>query len=205
MMGPLGEGHSINAYVACAVMLFIGFAPGYMLGRSASTSPSTRSKESKHLSSSSENGEDDESGESDESDESDDESDDGTFRAADVAENSEGCKMIVVVRTDLGMGKGKIAAQCGHGVLANYKHALAYTPQLLRRWEMGGQPKIVVKCDSEEKLVSLMEVCRGCGVNAHAIRDAGRTQIAAGSMTVLAVGPGLISTVSELTGHLKLM
>ena len=36
------------------------------------------------------------------------------------------------------------------------------------------------------------------------IFDAGRTQIAAGSMTVLAVGPGPASVIDSVTGHLKL-
>ena len=36
-------------------------------------------------------------------------------------------------------------------------------------------------------------------------QDAGRTQIAAGSLTVVAVGPGPEAIVREVTGHLKLM
>jgi len=42
------------------------------------------------------------------------------------------------------------------------------------------------------------------GLAAHSIRDAGRTQIAAGSRTVLAVGPGPVSIVDSVTGKLKL-
>lgn len=42
------------------------------------------------------------------------------------------------------------------------------------------------------------------GLAAHTIRDAGRTQIAAGSRTVLAVGPGPVSVVNSVTGQLKL-
>lgn len=42
------------------------------------------------------------------------------------------------------------------------------------------------------------------GLAAHSIRDAGRTQIAAGSRTVLAIGPGPISVVNSITGKLKL-
>ncbi len=37
------------------------------------------------------------------------------------------------------------------------------------------------------------------------VEDAGRTQIAAGSKTVLALGPWKKSTLDELTGHLKLL
>ena len=39
-------------------------------------------------------------------------------------EDAEPMKMVLVVRTDLDMGKGKIAAQCGHATLAAYKIAV---------------------------------------------------------------------------------
>lgn len=35
--------------------------------------------------------------------------------------------------------------------------------------------------------------------------DAGRTQIAAGSETVLALGPGNVSEINQVTGSLKLL
>ncbi len=40
------------------------------------------------------------------------------------------CKMVICIRTDLGMSKGKVAAQCGHGVLEAYKLALVKYPQV---------------------------------------------------------------------------
>ena len=33
--------------------------------------------------------------------------------------------MVLVVRTDLGMTKGKISAQCGHAILGTFKKATA--------------------------------------------------------------------------------
>ena len=41
----------------------------------------------------------------------------GVARAAAPFAAAEECKMVLVVRTDLGMQKGKIAAQCGHATL----------------------------------------------------------------------------------------
>lgn len=43
------------------------------------------------------------------------------------------------------------------------------------------------------------------GVPTHRVADAGRTQIAAGSFTVLAVGPAPVSVINAMTGHLKLL
>jgi peptidyl-tRNA hydrolase len=43
------------------------------------------------------------------------------------------------------------------------------------------------------------------GLMSYIVRDAGRTQIAAGSQTVLAIGPGVKSEVDGVTGHLPLL
>lgn len=43
------------------------------------------------------------------------------------------------------------------------------------------------------------------GLTAEIIADAGRTQIEAGSHTVLGIGPAPKSVVDAVTGHLKLL
>lgn len=43
------------------------------------------------------------------------------------------------------------------------------------------------------------------GLPAYIVQDAGRTQIAAGSQTVLAIGPGPKSVIDSVTGHLSLL
>ncbi|KAK4455531.1 PTH2-domain-containing protein [Podospora aff. communis PSN243] len=137
-----------------------------------------------------------------------------TTKAPAVAPKSnEECKLVLVVRTDLGMTKGKIAAQCGHATLACYKtlsRAAARDPQsaeakLLRQWERLGQAKIAVQVKSEDEMLELMAKARSLGVTAEVIQDAGRTQIAASSRTVLGVGPAPKSEVDKITGHLKLL
>lgn len=40
---------------------------------------------------------------------------------------------VLCVNASLAMGKGKIAAQCGHATLGAYKRALRYTPNSVRR------------------------------------------------------------------------
>ncbi|TLS24565.1 hypothetical protein PpBr36_08039 [Pyricularia pennisetigena] len=127
------------------------------------------------------------------------------------ADEKEECKLVLVVRTDLGMTKGKIAAQCSHATLACYKVLTRAAlksdaaARLLRRWERMGQAKIAVQVKSQEELEELQGVARSLGVTAEAIHDAGRTQIAAGSMTVLGVGPAPKSLVDQITGKLKLL
>ncbi|KAI8817681.1 peptidyl-tRNA hydrolase PTH2-domain-containing protein [Fimicolochytrium jonesii] len=114
-------------------------------------------------------------------------------------------KMILVVRTDLGMGKGKMAAQCCHAAVAAVDTARRTQPATLRRYERYGAAKVAVKCQSEEELMELFVKARKAGLIAEYIEDAGRTQIPEGSRTVLAVGPGPIEAVNAITGHLKLL
>lgn len=113
-------------------------------------------------------------------------------------------KMVFVVRNDLKMGKGKVAAQCGHAAIGAYKQMLRRDQELLRRWESGGGMKVVVKAPDEQSFLSAAAEAAGRGLSTHIVRDAGRTQIAAGSKTVLCIGPGAGEQVDTVTGHLKL-
>lgn len=54
-------------------------------------------------------------------------------------------KMVMVVRTDLGMKKGKIAAQCSHAALGSYRIAMKNAPDILNQWEAAGEPKVCCK------------------------------------------------------------
>ncbi|KAG2023646.1 peptidyl-tRNA hydrolase 2 [Coprinopsis cinerea AmutBmut pab1-1] len=118
---------------------------------------------------------------------------------------TEHCKMVLVVRTDLGMSTGKIAAQCGHATLACYKALIKTNPGLVRHWERTGQAKIALKASSEDQLLELEAIAKSLNLCARSILDAGRTQIAAGSRTVLAIGPAPIPIINQVTGHLRLL
>lgn len=76
---------------------------------------------------------------------------------------------------------------------------------MLARWEKYGQAKIAVQLKSQDEMLELCRKARAKGLTAEVIKDAGRTQIEAGSMTVLGVGPAPKSLVDEITGHLKLL
>ncbi|EMC95026.1 hypothetical protein BAUCODRAFT_72342 [Baudoinia panamericana UAMH 10762] len=126
----------------------------------------------------------------------------------DFRGNHEECKLVLVVRTDLGMQKvGKIAAQCCHATLACYKAMVTANPShpLLRQWERLGQAKVALKVDSEDEMLVLQAQAVSLGLCAKVIHDAGRTQIQAGSATVLGIGPAPKSKIDEVTGHLKLL
>ncbi|XP_072909244.1 peptidyl-tRNA hydrolase 2, mitochondrial [Hemitrygon akajei] len=113
-------------------------------------------------------------------------------------------KMVLVVRNDLKMGKGKVAAQCSHAAVSAYRQLQVRNPDLLRQWEYCGQPKVVVKAPDEDSIVSLLMHAKNLGLTVSLIQDAGRTQIAPGSRTVLGIGPASAKLVDQVTGHLKL-
>ncbi|XP_064612456.1 peptidyl-tRNA hydrolase 2, mitochondrial-like [Liolophura sinensis] len=127
----------------------------------------------------------------------------GSMEKSFAADSGE-IKLVIVVRNDLKMGKGKAAAQCAHAAVAAVRNLSKTDPRLLSEWEDCGQPKVVVKTESEESLVELASLAVSKGLTASIIRDAGRTQIAPGSKTVLGVGPGPADLVDEVTGSLRL-
>jgi PTH2 family peptidyl-tRNA hydrolase len=114
-------------------------------------------------------------------------------------------KMVMVVRTDLKMGHGKVAAQCCHACLGLYKILLKNDLPRLQAWEGSNYKKVVVKCTTEDDMLSIAASAKAKGLNYYIVRDAGKTQIAPGSKTVLSIGPAMESELKEVTNHLKLL
>lgn len=127
----------------------------------------------------------------------------GSGEASVMGEGGE-FKMVLVVRNDLKMGKGKVAAQCSHAAVSAYKQVQRRNPELLKQWEYCGQPKVVVKAPDGEALIDLLGHAKEAGLPVSLIQDAGRTQIAPGSRTVLGIGPGPADLIDSVTGDLKL-
>jgi PTH2 family peptidyl-tRNA hydrolase len=114
-------------------------------------------------------------------------------------------KMVLIVRNDLKMGKGKIGAQCGHAAVGAFQQAMEKNRGIIQMWENSGCGKIALKVETERDLMNLRKGASVRGLNYYLVHDAGRTQIAAGSTTVLAIGPALTDEIDALTGHLKLL
>ncbi|XP_059275018.1 uncharacterized protein LOC132635820 isoform X2 [Lycium barbarum] len=117
----------------------------------------------------------------------------------------EDLKMVLVVRQDLKMAQGKVASQCAHAATGMYADLMQSDRYLLRQWEQCGQPKIVVTCKNQQEMNKLKEAAENIGLPTFVVADAGRTQVASGSRTVLAVGPGSKSAVDSVTGKLRLL
>jgi PTH2 family peptidyl-tRNA hydrolase len=65
--------------------------------------------------------------------------------------------------------------------------------------------KVALQIKSEEEMEMLQATAISLGLVAEVIADAGRTQIASGSHTVLGIGPAPKSVIDKVTGSLKLL
>lgn len=101
--------------------------------------------------------------------------------------------------------QGKIGAQCGHATLGAYKIAAKHCPSAVEMWTNFGQAKIAVKIDDDVAMEDVAMIARTFGLVTYIVEDAGRTQIAAGSKTVLAIGPAPDHVLKTITGNLKLL
>jgi PTH2 family peptidyl-tRNA hydrolase len=123
-------------------------------------------------------------------------------------------KMLLCVNVDLrdasgksvSMTKGKTCAQCGHATLGAYRKALTSPGgrNAVRIWLRTGQMKIAVRVPTQAELTALHAEAAHRGLVCSLVRDAGHTQIAPGSRTVLAVGPAP-ERYFDFTKHLKLL
>jgi PTH2 family peptidyl-tRNA hydrolase len=110
-------------------------------------------------------------------------------------------KQVIAARTDLGMGRGKLAAQVAHASLSAYEDA---DDRTRKQWKGGGQKKVVVKADSERQIFELADAAEREGLPHAVVRDAGHTQLDPGTVTALAVGPGPDDALDRVTGDLAL-
>lgn len=124
-------------------------------------------------------------------------------------------KMVIVMRTDLSMRKGKMMAQAGHASLAfllnnnTSKRATTLRTELSKKeatWLFGEQTKIAVAVESLGALEALVFKAQVKGVEVNVITDAGKTEFGGvPTITCAAFGPEKVEVIDELTGHLKLL
>jgi len=114
-------------------------------------------------------------------------------------------KQTIVIRNDLKMGKGKLAAQSSHASLSSYKRVSRSHPDIANSWETEGQMKVVLKVGSEEELLEYYQKVKDLDIPCELIRDAGHTQIEPGTITCFAAGPWDEKELDKIFGKLKLL
>ena len=113
-------------------------------------------------------------------------------------------KQVIAVRTDLGMGKGKIAAQVGHACVMGAEHVRKSHPEWWSEW-WTGQEKVVVKVSGIKELQEVKRHAIDLNLPWSEISDAGHTQLAPGTTTCISIGPAPENLIDKITGDLKLL
>ena len=129
-------------------------------------------------------------------------------------------KMVLCCRSDLQMSPGKLAAQCAHAALGCARGCSVVASEA---WEQAGEAIITLRsvpltradynqllylnyrCDgAAEELERLQQIAHANQLPTYMVKDAGRTEVASGTITVLGIGPAPVEQVDVVTSHLGL-
>ena len=95
-------------------------------------------------------------------------------------------KQVILVREDLHLPKGKMAAQAAH---ASVEAVLQSEKDDVRTWRGQGMKKVVLKVTDERELLKFNQMAKDAALITAVITDAGHTVVAPGTRTCLAIGP----------------
>ena len=107
-----------------------------------------------------------------------------------MARKDESLTMVLVTRKDLKLSSGKLAAQCSHAAVECALKASRECPNHLDSWRENGARKIVVEAPNLDALKRLFGAAQADDIVCYMVRDAGHTEIPAGTVTVVGLGPG---------------
>ena len=114
-------------------------------------------------------------------------------------------KQVIVIRNDLRMSRGKMAAQAGHAAVSAAEEARKKWPSWWKAWIAEGQCKIAVRTESEQKLLELERKAKRSKLPTSLIFDRGLTELPPSTMTCLGIGPAPSPQIDMITGELPLL
>ncbi len=111
-------------------------------------------------------------------------------------------KQVILVRTDLKLSKGKMAAQCSH---ASVDAVLKSSKTKIDSWQKEGMKKSILKVKDKTELMEYKKKAGQLKLKTALIIDAGKTHLEPGTVTCLAIGPDKEKEIDKVTGKLKLI
>lgn len=111
-------------------------------------------------------------------------------------------KLVVVVRKDIKMSKGKLAVQVAHAAV---ECVLLSKRDKVEEWRKEGAKKIVAKMSDLNGLFELKREAEVLGIVNYLVTDRGLTEFKEPTITCLGLGPEKDEVVDKLTGGLKLV
>jgi PTH2 family peptidyl-tRNA hydrolase len=132
-------------------------------------------------------------------------------------------KQYIIVRTDLPMNAGKLAAQAGHAVMKVFFDKFEHTkvvdkvgenPEDVflfrpseeeKRWIKGKFTKITKKVKNESQLLKVYEQAKAAKLNVSLVKDAGLYGLEGENYTCIAIGPNYVEDCEPVVGKLRLL
>jgi PTH2 family peptidyl-tRNA hydrolase len=133
-------------------------------------------------------------------------------------------KQVIVVRKDLNMRKGKIAAQASHASMSfltrrmtympdkaleqdmGYRYSLRRLSEAEKHWLENSFAKICLYVEDATELLAVYEHAKTLGLEVNIIVDSGRTEFhGVPTTTCIAIGPDWCDKIDEVTKQLKLL
>jgi PTH2 family peptidyl-tRNA hydrolase len=133
-------------------------------------------------------------------------------------------KQYIIVRTDLGINSGKLAAQACHATMKVFfdkmsgvrggpgklwneqevEYSFVATEEEVQ-WIEGQFTKITKKVKNENQLLKVYEKAKAAGLNVSLIKDAGLYGLEGENFTCIAVGPNYVEDCEPVVGKLRLL
>lgn len=104
-------------------------------------------------------------------------------------------KQVILMRTDLGMKKGKMCAQAAHAAVEIARRIPQNHP-----WYFEGMPKIVVKVQDYDELLERITKAQEAELLSFTVMDKTLQQFTCG-----AIGPAPDDVIDKITGDLQLL
>ena len=131
-----------------------------------------------------------------------------------MAKNDGKCKQVILIRKDLNLSTGKLAAQVAHASLGAFLNReksdpLESTELVLRLSEADKQwlthrfTKVCLGVENEQELIEYYNKAKEKGLKAILIKDAGFTELSEPTFTTVGIGPDFNEIINEITGKLK--
>ncbi len=111
-------------------------------------------------------------------------------------------KQVILIRKDLELSKGKLAAQACHASLKAYRKSKKQNPRKTSDWIDQGGKKIILWVENKEEMKEIeREIPKK--IPKASIKDAGYTELEPGTWTTLGIGPWEEEKLDKYTGNLK--
>ena len=114
-------------------------------------------------------------------------------------------KQVIIVRRDISMGTGKIAAQVAHAAVMGAEKVRMSKKEWFNAWFDKGQAKVVAKVKNIEELMNVRDGAEELQLPVVQVKDSGLTQIPSGTITCIGIGPAPSELIDSVTDGLKLL